>query len=98
MIEPGPYIWMSKTGDQPVVVVSVLGVGPDERIYVQIEGRRRAFRLTSAVRSTVYRGNQNPNDSFDWVMPILLIILMILMIISSFLMMSGIMGMARFMR
>lgn len=37
-IELGHYIWQSKTGDQPVVVVSVLGVGPDERIYVQIEG------------------------------------------------------------
>lgn len=38
--EVGTYIWQASGGDQRVVVQSVLGVGPDGRLYVQVEGSR----------------------------------------------------------
>ena len=35
-VEPGPYIWRSKSSDLPVTVVEVIGKGPDGRDYVKI--------------------------------------------------------------
>ena len=38
MIELGRYVWKTKSYDQEVVVVDILGEGDDGRLYVQIEG------------------------------------------------------------
>ena len=37
-IAPGEYTWHSKTGDVPIFVTGLLGLGKDNREYVSVEG------------------------------------------------------------